>query len=132
MPKRQKAHTGNSTVHVTAEEKAAWNGKSNFSGSYNDLSDKPTIPTVPSKVSAFTNDAGYLTQHQDISGKANVSDLTVHTGNSGIHVTAADKAAWYKNALPSVSPSDSGKILMVNSSGVPAWTTITNAEGVSY
>ena len=125
-------HTGNSTVHVTAEEKSAWNGKSNFSGSYNDLSDKPTIPTVPSKVSAFTNDAGYLTQHQDISGKANASDLTAHTGNSDIHVTAAEKAAWNENALPSVSPSDSGKILMVNSSGVPAWTTITNAEGVSY
>ena len=63
------AHTGNSTVHVTAEEKAAWNGKSNFSGSYNDLSDKPTIPTVPTKVSELQNDAGYLTQHQDISGK---------------------------------------------------------------
>ena len=44
-----------------------------FSGSYNDLSDKPTIPTVPTNVSAFTNDAGYLTEHQDISGKANVS-----------------------------------------------------------
>ena len=27
------------------------------------------IPTVPTNVSAFTNDAGYLTQHQDISGK---------------------------------------------------------------
>lgn len=126
------AHTGNSTVHVTAEEKAAWNGKSNFSGSYNDLKDRPTIPTVPTKVSAFTNDAGYLTQHQDISGKANVSDLKAHTVNSDIHVTAAEKAAWNENVLPSVSPSDSGKILMVNSSGVPAWTTITNAEGVSY
>ena len=44
-----------------------------FSGSYNDLSNKPTIPTVPTNVSAFTNDAGYLTEHQDISGKANVS-----------------------------------------------------------
>ena len=31
------------------------------SGSYNDLSDKPVIPTVPTNVSAFTNDAGYLT-----------------------------------------------------------------------
>ena len=31
------------------------------SGSYNDLSDKPTIPTVPTNVSAFTNDAGYVT-----------------------------------------------------------------------
>lgn len=41
-----------------------------FSGNYNDLSNKPTIPTVPTNVSAFNNDAGYLTQHQDISGKA--------------------------------------------------------------
>ena len=32
-----------------------------FTGSYNDLSDKPTIPTVPTNVSAFNNDAGYLT-----------------------------------------------------------------------
>ena len=30
-------------------------------GSYNDLSNKPTIPTVPTNVSAFNNDAGYLT-----------------------------------------------------------------------
>lgn len=53
------------------------------SGSYNDLKDKPTIPTVPSNVSAFTNDAGYLTQHQDISGKADkvtVVDVS-STGN---------------------------------------------------
>lgn len=44
------------------------------SGSYTDLSNKPTIPTA---VSDLTNDAGYITQHQDISGKANVSDLAV-------------------------------------------------------
>ena len=36
------------------------------SGSYNDLTDKPTIPTVPTNVSAFTNDAGYLTEHQSL------------------------------------------------------------------
>ncbi len=40
------------------------------SGNYNDLTNKPTIPTVPTTVSSFTNDAGYLTAHQDISGKA--------------------------------------------------------------
>lgn len=45
------------------------------SGDYGDLINKPTIPTVPTNVSAFTNDAGYLTQHQDISGKANTADL---------------------------------------------------------
>lgn len=30
-------------------------------GSYNDLTDKPTIPVIPTNVSAFTNDAGYIT-----------------------------------------------------------------------
>ena len=37
------------------------------------------IPTVPTKVSAFTNDAGYLTKHQDISGKADKSDIVYAT-----------------------------------------------------
>ena len=32
------------------------------SGSYNDLSDKPDIPVVPTNVSAFNNDAGYVTK----------------------------------------------------------------------
>lgn len=41
-------------------------GTSNFSGDYNDLTNKPSIP---SKVSDLTNDSGYLTEHQDISGK---------------------------------------------------------------
>lgn len=31
-------------------------------GAYKDLKEAPTIPTVPENVSAFTNDAGYLTQ----------------------------------------------------------------------
>jgi hypothetical protein len=30
-----------------------------FSGSYNDLSDKPTIPTVPTKIGAFENDKAF-------------------------------------------------------------------------
>lgn len=34
---------------------------------------KSEIPTVPTKVSEFTNDAGYLTSHQDISGKLDVA-----------------------------------------------------------
>lgn len=45
-----------------------------FTGSYSDLTDRPSIPVVPTNVSAFTNDAGYLTQHQDISGKQDVID----------------------------------------------------------
>lgn len=33
------------------------------------------IKNKPTAISAFTNDAGYLTAHQDISGKANLTDL---------------------------------------------------------
>lgn len=91
-------HVDNSEIHVTNEEKQTWNNKSNFSGIYKDLTDKPTIPT---KTSQLTNDSNfltelpnhthdeylteipseyiteselnakqYLTEHQDISGKA--------------------------------------------------------------
>ena len=43
-------HKNDSTTHVTSAEKQTWNNKSNFSGSYNDLNDKPTIPTVPTSL----------------------------------------------------------------------------------
>lgn len=69
------AHTANTNIHVTSEDKTNWNNKSNFSGSYNDLSDKPTIPTVPTDVSAFNNDAGYITSDA-ISGKADTTAVT--------------------------------------------------------
>ena len=49
-----------------AQVNADWNASSGVAQILN----KPTIPTVPTNVSAFTNDAGYLTSHQDISGKA--------------------------------------------------------------
>jgi len=64
---------------ITSADITSWNGKSTFSGSYNDLTDKPTlfsgdyndlsnkptIPTVPTNVSAFTNDAGYITGYTE-------------------------------------------------------------------
>lgn len=94
------AHTANTNVHVTSAEKTTWNNKSDFSGDYNDLTNKPTIPTVPTNISDFTNDAGYIT-NADITGKADtsavtaVSDaLTAHTANTSVHVTAAEKAEW--------------------------------------
>ena len=52
-----------------------------FTGSYNSLTNKPTIPVLPSNVSAFYNDAGYLTTHQDISGKVDYSELNNRLSN---------------------------------------------------
>ena len=63
---------------VTDTQITNWNGKSNFSGDYNDLTNKPTIPTVPTNVSAFVNDSGYQTSSDvatAISGKADASDV---------------------------------------------------------
>ncbi len=71
--------------NITQANITSWNNKSDFSGNYNDLTNKPTIPTVPTNVSAFTNDVGYLTQHQDISGKANKISV-VQTSASTIEI----------------------------------------------
>lgn len=47
-------------------------------GDYNDLSNKPTIPTIPTTISSFTNDAGYLVS-SDIAGKADKSTTYTKT-----------------------------------------------------
>lgn len=47
---------------------------STFDGNYNNLTNKPTIPTIPTNISAFNNDSGYLTAHQDITGKEDKSN----------------------------------------------------------
>lgn len=60
---------------ITSTDITNWNGKSDFSGSYNDLTDKPTIPTVPTSNTAFTNDAGYITSDA-LSGYAESSAVT--------------------------------------------------------
>lgn len=95
--------TASPAYDITNNDISNWNSKSDFSGSYNDLEDKPelfsgdyndldnkpTIPTVPTNVSAFTNDAGYLTEHQSLSGYAteqwveNQGYLTQHQDISG-------------------------------------------------
>lgn len=57
-----------------------------LSGAYADLSGKPTIPTVPTVVSAFTNDAGYITNSALTSYMPKVGGA--FTGNVTIQNTA--------------------------------------------
>lgn len=51
-----------------AQVQSDWNETNTVSKAY--ILNKPTIPTLPTNVSAFNNDAGYLTEHQNITGKA--------------------------------------------------------------
>ena len=47
---------------ITEEDIAKWNNKSDFSGNYEDLEGKPTIPEVPTKLSELENDSNFVEQ----------------------------------------------------------------------
>ena len=69
VPTVVSAFTNDSGYQTAAQVSTAIAGKADTSslalvatsGSYNDLTSKPSIPTVPTVVSAFSNDAGYQT-----------------------------------------------------------------------
>ena len=75
------SHTDNTIVHITAAERTTWNAKSDFSGNYNDLTNKPTIPsayTHPSSHAAtmITEDANHrFVTDNEKSAWNNKSDL---------------------------------------------------------
>lgn len=95
-------------------------------GSYNDLTDTPTIPSttglaskeyvdqkvesieIPTKVSAFENDKGYLTEHQDLSAYAKKTEIpTIPTNvsaftNDAGYLTEHQSLAGYalKSEIP--------------------------------
>ena len=70
-------------------------GYSLFSGDYDDLDNKPTIPTIPTNVSAFNNDSGYLTAHQDITGKEDKSNKVTSLSSSSTDTQYPSAKAVY-------------------------------------
>ena len=83
------------------------------SGAYSDLSGTPTIPTVPSTVSAFTNDAGYLTSvpvaTTSVVGGVKVGSGLAVAGDGTISATGATLLAGgsgSRTAVASVSTTD--------------------------
>lgn len=77
------------------------------SGSYNDLQNKPTIPT---KTSELTNDSGFLTQHQDISGKADKNDTYTKTQVDDKVANAGKVKSVSVNGGTPVEPDNNGNI----------------------
>ena len=76
-------------------------GKPTFStvattGSYADLSGKPTIPTVPANVSAFSNDAGYLT------AVPSTYMRYVDTANLSARIDSKQPAGAYLTSVPNI------------------------------
>ena len=70
------------------------------SGNYNDLSNKPTIPVVPTDISAFYNDVGYITDAGVTSFNGSTGDVTytppvtsVNNKTGAVTLSASDVGA---------------------------------------
>ena len=101
--------TGGSFVKLSAGFDGAYNYNSltnrpnlsavATSGSYSDLSGTPTIPTVPTNVSAFTNDAGYLTSFTEQQVLTIRHDTLFLTGGSFVKLPAGFDGSYNYNSL---------------------------------
>ena len=81
--------SGSTNAVANSAITAALNGKA----------DKSDIPTVPTNVSAFNNDVGYVTSGYVNSAVTNVNNaLTAHTADSTVHVTQTEKNTWNNKA----------------------------------
>ena len=72
---------------ITQSDIDTWDGKSDFSGDYDDLTNKPTIPTA---VSELTNDSGFITAAQVPQELPSIASgdagkvLSVNSGETGV------------------------------------------------
>lgn len=71
---------GTTNKVVTAAEKTAWNNKSNFSGNYNDLTNKPTIPAAPGILNTNNTTAQTVSASESLSGTIKLHKVA-KTGN---------------------------------------------------
>ena len=72
---------GEETDPVWTAEKVNYYTKTEVNTSLESKANKTEIPTVPTNVSAFTNDAGYLTQHQSLNNYYTKSEIDGIVGN---------------------------------------------------
>lgn len=120
------AHTADSTVHVTSSEKNTWNNKSDFSGSYNDLTDKPTIPNYSAGANVqIQNDVISATDTKytagsgiEITGPTNkiTLDVNVYKGNEILSVSVNNPSgnASTDNKINGMSSFGAGYIVSTN------------------
>jgi hypothetical protein len=110
-----------------------------FSGDYNDLTNTPEIPTVPTNVSAFTNDAGYLTAATVQSAVTIPTNVSAFTNDAG-YITAAQvpaqvNADWNATSgaaeilnKPTIPAAANNATLTIQQNGSPIGTFTANAS----
>lgn len=85
------SHTSDTSIHVTTYDKTKWNKVDNKIDK-TDIVDNLTSTNTDKPLSA--NQGKVL--NDKIGLKANTTDLTTHTSNTGIHVTTAERTKWNK------------------------------------
>ena len=86
-------HIDNTSIHVTLAEKEAWNNKSNFSGSYNDLTDKPAATDLSNYYTKTEVDTAIENVDVDLTGYATEEYVTTAIGN--IDIPETDLTDYY-------------------------------------
>ena len=104
-------HESDTTVHITASERTAWNAKANASTLNSHTGntdihlaegDRANIEAAISMASDASSElAAVLEGYEatpvlktELGKKANVSDLTAHTGDTTVHITASERSSW--------------------------------------
>ena len=101
------------------------------SGSYSDLSNKPTIPVVPTKVSAFINDAGYLTQHQSLDGYAETSVANTWTAQQNFHDLMFNREKYTTYVVNGTSDTPTTSTMLYTATGAFTLNLATLAGALS-
>ena len=92
------SHASDETIHVTADQKTAWDAKATTTYVDQKISEIPT-PDVSGQIGTHNSDSS---AHSDIR-----ESITTHTGDTSIHVSAEEKAAWNAKAdAPSYGTED--------------------------
>ena len=130
---------------VTDTEKAVWNAKSNFSGNYNDLTNKPTIPTVNDKTLTIQKNGTTVSTFTANSTTDVTANITVPTKTSELTndsgFKTVDTNTTYDLSAPASKTNGNVTINLVAGGsgsgtdsvvikGVGATTVATDANGV--
>ena len=75
-----------------------------FDGDYNSLRNKPNIPEIPTAISAFQNDAGYLTQSEYTALMNSISQLTQQLAQQQLQIDSLIEAFHNVDVVDTASP----------------------------
>ena len=110
--------TASAANTITSSDITNWNSKTSFSGDYDDLTNKPTIPT---KTSDLTNDNNFVTNTAD--------NLTNYTTTTVLNTLLAAKADEGITELPKITSSYDPQELEAGIYRIPADSSIkTNSN----